>query len=98
MQILQCHKVAVLAVFLNWLEMRCSGNLTKKAFYEILCAQLNPPGKWRARRSLQEKPLLKAEQAAGGQPGWYYTFPAGGEILKVGLSRPGADARVFNRA
>lgn len=90
MQILQCHKVAVLAVFLNWLETRRSGNLTKKAFCETLRTQLNPPGKWWVRRSLQEKPLLKAEQAAGGQPGWYYTFPAGAEILKVDLSRAGS--------
>lgn len=57
-QILQCHKVAVLAVFLYWLERRRSGNLTKKPSVR-LCTQLNPTGKWRVRHSLQEKPCRR---------------------------------------
>jgi len=47
----------------------------KKAFCVTLHRQLNPPEKRRVRRLLQEKPLLKSERAAEGQPGWYYTCP-----------------------
>lgn len=39
-QILQCHKVAVLAVFLNWLEMRGCGNLTEKPSVRLSARRL----------------------------------------------------------
>lgn len=61
----------------------------KKAFCVTLHRRLNPPEKRWVRCSLQEKPPLKSEHAAEGQPGWYYTFPAGAEILEVVLSRTG---------
>lgn len=84
MQILPCHKVAVLAVFLTWLETRSSGNLTRKPSVS-LHRQFNPPEK----RWLEEKPPLKSEHAAGGHLGWSYTFLAEAEILEVALSRTG---------
>lgn len=72
----------------------------RKAFWgfcETLCTQLNPPGKWWVKCLLQEKLLLKAEQGAGEQPGWYYTFPAGAEILKIDPSRPGSWCKGFQQ-
>lgn len=49
----------------------------KKAFCVTLHREFNPPEKWWVRCSLQEKLPPKSERAAEGQPGWYYTFPAG---------------------
>lgn len=96
-QILPCHKVAVLAVFLTWLETRSSGNLTRKPSVSVH-RQLNPPEKQWVRHWLEEKPLLKSEHAAGGQLGSSYTSLAEAEILEVALSRTGRGALGFEKS